>query len=68
MFMICERMKWAHLPEAGGIYDQHPDLLDAFLIIFHERSEFEAEEESKRQAESKRGMGKGRSKVAGPRR
>jgi hypothetical protein len=25
--------KWNHLPVAGGIYDQHPKVLDDFLII-----------------------------------
>jgi len=26
-------MKWAHLPVAGGIYDQQPALLDDFVMI-----------------------------------
>jgi hypothetical protein len=47
MFMLCEAMKWSHLPVAGGIYDQDPDLLDGFLIIFHERSEHDAKEAEK---------------------
>lgn len=55
MFQLCEAMKWAHLPNAGGIYDQHPDLLDGFQIIFYERSKHEAEEEQKRNRSSNRG-------------
>jgi len=26
-------MTWAHLPIAGGIYDQHPALLDDFVLL-----------------------------------
>jgi hypothetical protein len=26
-------MKWNHLPITGGIYAQHPKMLDDFLII-----------------------------------
>lgn len=63
-------MKWNHLPQDGGLYDQHPDLLDGFLIIFHERSIHEAEEQKRREAEQNRKMGKsgGGRKVAGRRR
>jgi hypothetical protein len=48
-------MKWAHLPVAGGLYDQHPDLLDGFKIIFGIRADYEAKEAEKRDKE----MGKG---------
>lgn len=54
MFTLCEAMKWNHLPLAGGLYDQDPDLLDGFRIIFHERSVHEAAEERKRDAEMNR--------------
>lgn len=46
--MMCEAMKWNHLPESGGLYDQDPDLLDGFLMIFHERALHEEEEAKKR--------------------
>jgi len=58
-------MKWAHLPVAGGLYDQSPELLEKFRIIFRERSVHEAEEEKKREREAKRPGG--RSRVAGHR-
>lgn len=64
MFMLCEAMKWSHLPWAGGLYDQDPDLLDGFMIIFHERGEHEAKEAKKRENQ----MGRGKPKVAGKRR
>ena len=54
MFALCESMKWSHLPMPGGLYAQHPDLLDGFRIIFSARAEHEAEEEKKRKSESKR--------------
>lgn len=57
---MCEAMKWAHLPEAGGLYDQHPDLLDGFALIFGKRAEYEDEQERKRQAEERRKTGKSR--------
>jgi hypothetical protein len=44
MFALCEQMKWAHLPNAGGLYEQDPDLLDGFEIIFQERSDYERAE------------------------
>ena len=64
--MMCEAMKWNHLPVEGGLYDQHPDLLDGFMVIFAERSQHEAEEAEREKQNSKRG-GKG-ARVAGRRR
>lgn len=51
-------MKWAHLPNAGGLYDQDPILLDRFQIIFgaiteHEKREREEEERKREQEMSK---------------
>ena len=39
-------MKWNHLPVAGGIYDQHPQLLEEWSYIFEKKAE---EEERERQ-------------------
>ena len=61
MFSLCEGMKWSHLPVAGGIYDQHPLLMDKFQIIFQMRAEIE----SKRQEEEER---KNRANSGGSRR
>jgi hypothetical protein len=52
-------MKWNHLPVAGGLYDQDPDLLDKFEFIFRKMDEEEArkqeaEESKRRQEEAKR--------------
>lgn len=51
MFSLCEAMKWNHLPVAGGLYDQDPQLVDGFMIIFSARAEYEAEQERKRERE-----------------
>lgn len=48
-------MKWAHLPVAGGLYDQHPDLLDKFRLIFERQGVEMERERKKREAEAKRG-------------
>jgi hypothetical protein len=44
-------MKWSHLPVEGGIYDQHPKLIDQFRYIFATRAEHE---EKKRKADEQK--------------
>lgn len=34
LFAMCEAMRWAHLPVAGGLYDQHPKLLADWEVIW----------------------------------
>jgi len=48
-------MRWAALPVAGGLYDQRPELLDEWQIIFTERHAYEA----KKAAEDKRKSSQG---------
>ena len=43
-FGLGSAMNWSHLPVAGGLYEQHPDLLDGFQIIFAVRAEYESRE------------------------
>ena len=38
LFMLCEAMNWGHLPVAGGLYQQHPRLLEDWLEIFQART------------------------------
>lgn len=33
LYLLCQMFKWNHLPVAGGIYDQHPVMLDDFVQI-----------------------------------
>lgn len=53
MFYLCSKMKWAHLPVAGGIYDQDPELIDKFVYLFQELDKVEKEEQDKREAEQR---------------
>jgi hypothetical protein len=57
-------MKWAHLPVAGGIYDQHPQFVDEIRFIFAERDKAREEDAKRREQEMKRGGG---GRVAGRR-
>jgi len=63
-------MKWAHLPVAGGLYDQSPELLEAFQLIFAERGEAEAEERKKQERETGKNQARSaqRSRASRPRR
>jgi hypothetical protein len=54
MFSLCEGMKWAHLPNEGGIYNQSPQLLDDFMVIWEIKGEHEKKRQAKEQAEMKR--------------
>lgn len=47
-------MKWAHLPVAGGIYDQDPKLIEEFEIIFRRVARKEEDDRRKREAEARR--------------
>lgn len=47
-------MQWSHLPVAGGIYDQHPKLLDEWMILFQATQEHQQQEMDRQRAESKR--------------
>lgn len=51
-------MKWNHLPVAGGVYDQHPDLMDKFHYIFVKRADHEDKQRKKDEQERNRKMGK----------
>lgn len=64
--MLTEAMKWNHLPVDGGLYAQHPKLLDRFYYILAERSKQEELDRQKKEAETgRRGRAPGR--VAGRR-
>lgn len=44
-------MEWNHLPEPGGIYQQHPQLLDDWLYIWQVRHDEEDRKDRQRKAE-----------------
>lgn len=54
LFATASHMQWNHLPVAGGIYDQDPELLRRWRIIWGEQGEQERREAAKRKAEQQR--------------
>jgi hypothetical protein len=50
LFHLCEATTWAVLPIQGGLYDQHPKLIDDWSIIIRVK----ATEEARRTAEQER--------------
>jgi len=44
---MCESMRWNHLPVAGGLYDQHPELLSQWQIIWEEKARYEEKKAEK---------------------
>ncbi len=57
LFIICEAMNWAHLPEPGGLYQQNPLLLERWEYIFLERAAAEEEKRKKEERERKNKAG-----------
>lgn len=57
---MCSAMDWNHLPVAGGIACQNPDLMEAFRIIFSVKSQYEAQQKKKQEAEAKKNKATGR--------
>lgn len=60
MFSTASNMNWAHLPVAGGIYDQDPELLRRWRIIWGKQAEKERAEQKKQKAEASRRRTRGR--------
>lgn len=59
--MLFKATKFSTWPEAGGIYDQHPGLVDRFYYILAEESKVDAEEARRKETEAnKNTKGKGR--------
>lgn len=51
-------MSWTHLPNAGGIYDQDPELLDKFKILWSLQNEHEREKQARQKSEQNRKAGR----------
>lgn len=52
MFAICARMKWNHLPVPGGIYEQDPELIRRWRIIWDAQDEVARAEQAKQKREA----------------
>lgn len=46
-------MEFRHLPVAGGIYDQHPDFIEAMMMMLNERGIWEREKQKREQEQNK---------------
>jgi hypothetical protein len=46
-------MRWNHLPVAGGIYDQHPRLIDEWQVIFEAQARQHEKERAEQEAKTK---------------
>lgn len=53
--MLCEAMEWNHLPEAGGLYQQHPQLLDEWMTIFHMRADHDERDRKNKERQAQKG-------------
>lgn len=45
-------MGWSALPNAGGLYDQHPQLLEEFTVIFARRAVYEKNQQAIKDAKT----------------
>lgn len=54
IFQTCQAMEFKHLPMSGGLFAQHPGLLDAFRYIWTEQA---AADRAKRAKEKAAKMG-----------
>lgn len=60
LLWICDSMDWRHLPVAGGIYDQHPDFLEAVMLLKELRGKHEERKRAEDERKAKSQMGSGR--------
>lgn len=45
--------KWSQLPVAGGLYDQHPQLIDEWEFIGYKKNEARKRESKRAEAKAK---------------
>lgn len=55
--MLSQATQFTVMPVAGGLYDQHPEYIEAMMYILGEQSR---EDERKRNADKNKTMGPGR--------
>ena len=64
---MCVGMQWNHLPVAGGLYDQNPEILERFYYIMGEQAKWDKQQAEKREAERSRSSMKPTSRSGGRR-
>lgn len=55
LFNLAQAFSFKHLPEPGGLYQQHPDILDRFLYILSEQQKQQKQEDKERERKQSRG-------------
>jgi hypothetical protein len=60
LFALCDAMGWAALPVHGGLYDQHPRLLEEWSYILGQRAEHQRREHEREQRANRAKKGRGR--------
>jgi hypothetical protein len=55
-------MKWSVLPVAGGLYDQHPKLLEQWEVIFKAKAEKEDRDQRERDKKNRNNSSRGGSR------
>ena len=58
LYIVCKNMKWTHLPNPGGLYNQHPKMLDDFMIIANAEATAEKARHAKQERERRAKQGK----------
>jgi hypothetical protein len=49
LYALCKSLGWAALPNAGGLYDQHPKLISEWETLISIESEHERKESAERE-------------------
>ena len=60
LWVLCSASEFSVLPVAGGWYDQHPIMLDHWVIIWSKKADHDKREQQKRERENKAKKGKRR--------
>ena len=60
LWSMAKAMDFNHLPEAGGIYDQDPELLKQWTVIWGVEADVRRKEQDKRGNKGSRGSMGGR--------
>ena len=47
IFQMCQAMEFRHLPMPGGLFSQHPGLLDAFRYMWSEQAAYDRAKRAK---------------------
>lgn len=68
LYAFAKALKFTHLPNAGGLYDQHPRLIDEWTTIIRVEGEVEYERQEKQRQDMAKQRKQSGSKGRGRRR